>query len=630
MLTMQTVKQDTIFENNLAALEKRDPELYQKVISASDHFSSHIFCLKEGDIFPNILINRQGEKFFYYDACDPMGYCKDYIDSLNLKYAPVAVFFGFGLGYQVAAVLQEFSERLNTKYIIIVEKDVELFRAALKVLDLSQLIMHNNIRFFVGVQSKDFFAVFRSYIGNPQMARFFRNFKVITMPANNIMDDKYYQEAFESLRLSVRHTLEDLGNEPYDSLLGVEHTLTNLVPMIENPWIISFKNAFKSKPAIIVGAGPSLKKNIHLLKEAYHKMLIVATDAALKPLMKEGIKPHLVTTIERTMVTVDFYSDLEGLEEIFFVFCPLIYNETYQSFKGRKIVAHRYTEYLKWLNLPKGALSGGPLVGNFAFNIAQYLGCDPILMVGQDLSFKSEGLTHIFGNLQSYRKNMVEVEGNYGDVLMTNRYFEASRRSLEMQIEEFGGLCINATEGGAIIKNTLFLSLKDAMRNYCGDSFDYFSQLEEIWNQAKSSKIDPTREIKRILSILNATVAQLDDFVKKCKKGLDLIHSIENNHLLLNEKIPNPSCLNAIDDTHDLLEEIRGQIISNPYFIALSNIFSPYHTYFEMEKNTLYDRFHHKEFQKLKSFLMMKDWFAIMGQLFLSTQYSIENAISKL
>ncbi len=629
MLQLKAVGQEKIFNNNLAALKNRYPQLYQKVIAASDKYSSNVFRMKQDDVFPNLLINNK-EGIFYYDPHDPMGYCKGYIGSLSLNYAPIAVFFGFGLGYQVVAALQDFSKTLNIKHIIIVEKDIELFRAALKVLDLSQVIEHPDIKFFVGIESDDFFSVFRRHFSNTKIAGFFKCLKVITMPAAHLMDRQYYRDVFELLKFSIKHLLQSLGNEPYDSLLGLEHNLTNLVPMIENPGIITFKDAFKAKPAIIVGAGPSLKKNIQILKEGYFKALIVATDAALKPLLKAGVKPHLVATIERTLVTVDFYSGLDGLEKMFFVFCPLIYRETYDCFKGRKIVAHRYPEYLEWLKLPKGVLNGGSVVGNFVFDVAQFLGCDPIIMVGQDLSFKPTGLTHIFGNVEGYRKNTIEVEGNDGEILMTTRDFEASRRSLEMQIDEFGGMCINATEGGVKIKGTICLSLREAMRDYCHDSFDYYRRLEDIWNKKKPTEEDTAIEIKKVHSVLYSAISQFGSIVNDCQKGLNLINSVENEHELLRDRKPNPICFEIIENAYNELDEIREKIISNPDFLALSNIFSPYHSYFEMEKNALSENFHHPEFSRLKSFLMLKEWFSIIGQLCLSTQFSLKRACYEL
>ena len=74
-------------------------------------------------------------------------------------------------------------------------------------------------------------------------------------------------------------------------------------------------------------------------------------------------------------------------------FCPVESSEDYRAYNGPKIIAHRYQEMNDWLGLQTGALTGGPLVGNFAFSIAQYLGCDPNYS-GRSGSFISTNRSH--------------------------------------------------------------------------------------------------------------------------------------------------------------------------------------------------------------------------------------------
>jgi len=48
----------------------------------------------------------------------------------------------------------------------------------------------------------------------------------------------------------------------------------------------------------IVSAGPSLRKNMHLLREAKDKAIIIATQTMLRPLIDMGIEPHYVTSLD--------------------------------------------------------------------------------------------------------------------------------------------------------------------------------------------------------------------------------------------------------------------------------------------------------------------------------------------
>jgi len=455
MLKMKPSDHKTTIEKNIDALNQHYPTLAQAIVRSGPELSPNVFRLKSEDTLANLRMHQNGEEVLCYDSLDPIGYCKQYINALDLKYSPALVFLGFGLGYQIMTVLKDFSKKLNVQYIIIVEKDIELFKTALALFDFSQVISHPKIKFFVGEDSDELYKSFQNHFrSNPDIARHFKSLKLVIMPSIDLCEGEYYKKAMGALRFSIQNLMQGLGNEPYDFLLGIEHTLANVKPMLENPGVRSFKNLFKEKPAIVVGAGPSLNKNIHLLKEASRKALIVCVDAALKPLLKAGIRPHIVTTMERNAGTIDFYANLSGLDDIIFVFSSVIHPNTYTVYKGPKIMANKYQEVSDWLSLNPGVLGGGPVVGNLAFNIAEYLGCSPIIMVGQDLSFKSTGSTHVngfvFGTLEVYRNsgNISEVESNYGDKLITNQSFAEARASLETQIEAFNGICINATEGG--------------------------------------------------------------------------------------------------------------------------------------------------------------------------------------
>ena len=200
---------------------------------------------------------------------------------------------------------------------------------------------------------------------------------------------------------------------------------------------------------------------------------------------------------------------------------------------------------MNWLDLPKGALSGGPLVGNFAFNIARYLGCSPLILVGQDLSFKPTGATHVKGMVfgqtdHNYKKNTVAVEGNYEETLLTTRSFEEGIRSLEIQVAALDGLCINATEGGAKIRGTRLMSLKEALDHYCKEPFDPLPKLKQIWTDEKKLQKDPQSELARIGVIVKDSLHELDFAVAECRHGIQAIDSVLEQGDLLPEGIAGP------------------------------------------------------------------------------------------
>jgi hypothetical protein len=635
MLKLEHIDPRIIVEKNMAALNEHYPELAQRIIALGPVVSPDIIRSNANNLFPNILLEHDGEKMLYYDAEDPVSYCKQYIDALDLKYAPALVFMGFGLGYQVLMVLNDSAKKLNVQDIIIVEADMILFKTALTFLDFSQVIRHPNIRFFVGQQPDELCSSLQKHLATAtNISSNLKSIKVVIMPAANRVEGRYYQGAMHALRTSIQFLLQGLGNDPFDSLMGIEHTLANLKPILEDPGIISFKDLFKGKPAIVVAAGPSLNKNINLLKEASSKALLICVDAALKPLLHAGIRPHLVTTTERTEGTVDFYTNLSGLEEIFFIYFTVLHPNVYRVYKGPKIIASRYQAFSDWLSLDPGSLDGGPVVGNYAFMIAETFGCNPILMVGEDLSFKPSGATHVkgmvFGTQEEYRDDMAEVEGNYGDILMTNRTFAEAKASLEMQIERFDGLCINATEGGAKINGALFLDLKTSLKRYCPETFDSLTLLKRRWQCAKPDPANIPAEIQRVYMILDRTQSDLHDAAMACKEGVEQIDSFEHNHEFIRNGKPIRSVFKQLKPFQNELYRLRKKIMDNPSLSSLWQIFQIVHTTFEMKQSFYFDQFHSPEFAKLKAFLTLREWFCMIGQLALSLAESIERAKSQL
>ena len=631
MLKLEHTDPRIVFERNMTAVRERYPELSQRLQSLGPAVSPQVVRSTSHGPFLNVTMEHQGERILYYDPHDPIGYCQSYIDALDLKYSPALVFMGFGLGYQVATLLNNQSEKLKIQDVIIIEKDLLLFKTALRYLDFSQVIRHPSIAFFVGQTTNELcLSLHKHFREATNVSSNFKSLKIVIMPAVHRVDDCYYQGAIQSLRSAIQFLLQGIGNDPFDSLLGLEHMLANLMPALKDPGVISFKDLFKDRPAIVIAAGPSLNKNIGLLKEASSKALLISVDAALKPLLNAGICPHVVMTTERTKGIVDFYANLAGLDEIFLIYFTVLHPDVYKVYRGPKIIASRYQEFSNWLSLDPGSISSGPVVGNYAFVVAQTLGCNPIIMVGQDLSFKSRGATHVsgfvFGTQDVYRDDMFEVEGNYGDTLMTNRTFAEAKASLEMQIEKFAGLCINATEGGAKINGTLFLDLRTSLNKYCPVAFENLSVLKRTWQLRKPDPKNIPSEIRRLTKVLEKTLSELGIAISDCTAGKNKIDGFERDHQLIKDGKLVGDVLEKIKPIQNDLFELRRKIMDNPSIKSLWQIFQAVHTTSEMKRSYLFDQYHSPVFAQVKAFLILKEWFSLLGQLALSTSDSIDRA----
>ncbi|GAG10731.1 unnamed protein product, partial [marine sediment metagenome] len=183
---------NAVFEKNMEVLEKRYPDLAKRVMDTKDNPSYKLIQAKNGK--PNVLIKKGPDFLMLYDNDDPVKYCDDYLEGLNIKYAPIVVFMGLGLGYHLDRYFKLLGEKVGTREIVVFEKDVELFRLALKMGDFAQVFAQPNIHFFVGESPEETYVKLKTEIISKSDIRIaLKSLKVIPLPGNIILDDQYYQ-----------------------------------------------------------------------------------------------------------------------------------------------------------------------------------------------------------------------------------------------------------------------------------------------------------------------------------------------------------------------------------------------------------------------------------------------------
>jgi len=331
---------DSVFEKNMEVLEKRYPDLAKRVREAKDNPNYKLIQAKNGS--PNVLIKKESDFLMLYDNDDPVKYCDNYLEKLDLKYAPVVVFMGLGLGYHLDRYFKLLGEKVGTREIVVFEKDVELFRLALKMGDFIQVFAQPNIHFFVGESPEETYVKLKTEILSKRDTIIaLKSLKVIPLPANILLEREYYQKILATFKNAARQIMVLIGNDSLDSFVGLENIFKNLKHIFSNPGINTLYDKFRGRPAVLVAAGPSLNKNIHLLRGLEDKALIISCDASFIPIMKQGIRPHLVTSLERTPGVDLFYTGIENFSGIYFIALPILMPETIDAFKGGKFVAYR-------------------------------------------------------------------------------------------------------------------------------------------------------------------------------------------------------------------------------------------------------------------------------------------------
>ncbi|EKB0626197.1 motility associated factor glycosyltransferase family protein, partial [Campylobacter jejuni] len=317
------------------------------------------------------LKDTSDNTFLYENVIDELN---SMLNTYNDKYLlyPVLYFYGFGNGILFKALLQN----KNHQHIVVFEKDIEIIWVIFHILDFSSelqsarlMILNTNkpeIQDYNELcSSKPFFQFSRIYFLE-LMSHYYERFHEDVLELNK----KLVQDFKDSI---LSH-----GNDPLDALQGIEQFVYNLPQMITHP---SYKELLSkrkgiSDTAIIVSTGPSLTKQLPLLKKYASKATIFCADSSYPILAKHNIKPDYVLSLERIPLTSEFFNNDFGEfdKDIVFVLKSYVHPHTtkYLQKNNRNfMLVSTYASFINYLKLDDfGYFNMGFSVANMNFLLA--------------------------------------------------------------------------------------------------------------------------------------------------------------------------------------------------------------------------------------------------------------------
>ncbi|MBI4632674.1 MAG: motility associated factor glycosyltransferase family protein [Deltaproteobacteria bacterium] len=616
---------------NIEILAERYPELAKKLEETKDNGQ---YALTHAPTrFPNVMISNGSELISFYNTDDPIQSVKNYLQGMTVKYARFVVFLGLGLGYHLNAFFKELSSKWDTHEIIVFEKDLDLFRLALTVGDYREIIKHPHIHFFVGGEPEDSFTKLRKYIFTTDSYAL-RSIKILPLPTSIKLHGEYYSRAVKTIKKAANQIMVAAGNDSFDSFVGLENIIENLPHILSNPGINSLFGRFTGKPGVLVAAGPSLNKNMHLLKKIHDKALILSCDASFLPLMKRGIRPHMVTSMERTPGTEVFYTGIEDFRDIYFIGVAVLMKDVMEVFKGKKFIAYRSYSHFDWLGIEKGQLYSGLSVANMAFKILSSLGCDPIILIGQDLAYATDGDTHVKGNVFGHRdenirsKPMIELEGSDGQPVKSEKIWEIIKLFYEADLESYTGTCINATEGGAKIRGARVMPFSEAIDQYCRETFNPGEILAEVHHRFMN-ELRPYDDWIKLQIKTEKTRIKINEIIDKFCDAARIGQEVEADIIkqFIDGKIKSGLDMERLFSVEKLWVELFKTICDDKdlYNIIYQTI-QPYDTWFSNELSFLKDIYTTKEILSMARVKNMTQWFAVVGSFFIFTRIALSKA----
>ncbi|HEH4420241.1 TPA: motility associated factor glycosyltransferase family protein, partial [Campylobacter jejuni] len=385
------------------------------------------------------------------------------------------------------------------------------------------------------------------------------------------------------------------GNDPLDALQGIEQFVYNLPQMITHP---SYKELLSkrkgiSDTAIIVSTGPSLTKQLPLLKKYASKATIFCADSSYPILAKHGIKPDYVCMLERDEIVAECFNNDFGEfdKDIVFIVKSVTHPHTIKYLQKNNrafILVSTYASFIQYLKLDYfGYFNMGFSVAHMNFLLTIHLKYKNIILIGQDLAYAKDGQTHsqgfIHANLHNgdYERDLDKFSttayGGNGKV-QSSEIWTLFRHNFEKDIVNikmnYHITTYNCTEGGARIEGTIEKPFLWACENLLDKNLNKpFEKLEPLSLNKQNEFL-----LKAYYKVCKS-IKHCRDFSKILSNDFEKIQSI---YLSLNEKEEDINlAIEKIDKFKNKLEDIKQMQ-------DLYEILQPLRTQFELNLARIY------------------------------------------
>ncbi|EPI8801821.1 motility associated factor glycosyltransferase family protein [Campylobacter jejuni] len=357
------------------------------------------------------------------------------------------------------------------KHLFVFESEIELFILALSMIDLSEELCSGKI-YLVDIEEEradiQLLILF-------DMKDMFEYLSLYEMFVNNVYYKKFYEDIWHRAdnlcEKNIEVVIRNLIGNFQIALPTYSHLLQNIPSMLESiPFqriLSERKNKFDN--AIVVSAGPSLAKQLPLLKAYQDKAVIFCADGALSMLEKEGVVPDYILNIDFEDLPLRFFQNKENKTSLNVLSCAT--HPSLVHFLDNKSVVLRDDPLYQRFNLNDfGYIDTGTHVSHFSYTLALALGFKNIIMIGQDLAFDEEGNSHskgfVLGERIDHTLNMptLKIPAYAGKrEVLTHTTWNDYRIKLEylFACNDQKAKFYNATEGGARINFTEELSFKE-------------------------------------------------------------------------------------------------------------------------------------------------------------------------
>lgn len=487
---------------------------------------------------PTLQVTMGEKKVFLHSKRDPLKEARRFAESVTATKQNVVVVVGFGLGYHIEELLN-IDENV---FIIVIEPSPLLLREALKTRDVSHIFLSKRVSFVVDTLTPDYESISPSI----SCARL-----VFYAPYRTLFP-RQLETISEGFKSSInRREINTATLKRFDRL-WTKNTFKNAAYFFSLEGIQALRYAFRNSPGIVVCAGPSLEEDIPTLKKLMNKCILIAVDTVFWPLIKRGIVPDFVVSVDPQFInSLSLAPPGERWEKkgeaSTLIADPAIYPTLLKNFHGKKLISSSVFspgKLIERFSGEKGSIAAGGSVAIAAFDFARVLGTDPIILTGLDLSYKS-GRTHLKGSfIEIYalskadrfqtvdtistrsirRGSPIFMRDKSGDMVTSDKRLLLYKSWFENHMKGSGMRVINATRGGLNIEGIENRGLEDLEKEASWPEKNKKEQMERVKKGLRNAPYDckANRAFQRYLHTLQNNLLQVQKLSRRAHELTDL------------------------------------------------------------------------------------------------------------
>jgi hypothetical protein len=497
------VLSNAVYLKNIAALWRRDPRLAYEIDDWGEPRGVVVEPARSGAPTA-VACDEQGRRVYLHSRHDPEAEAERLVANVKLEGYHCFVVTGLGLGHHLKAL----HKRTHGEALLVVgEPSLDVIAAAMFSVDLSEVLASERCVFLTRLEKDYVYQRLESHGTTIMLGTQF-----VSHPPSERIAGAFLQAVRGAMTDYITYARMCLVTVVANSRITCRNVACNLPAYLSTPPIDPLRERFAGFPAVVVSAGPSLARNIDQLVELQDRAVIIAVQTTLKPLLARGIRPHFVTSLDFHEISKNFFDGLspEAVADVHLVAEPKAtwhVIDTYRAYNGMiSLLDNAFARQCIGDELAaRDGLKAGATVAHLAFYLAEYMGCDPILFVGQDLAYSDNtyytpGVAiHDTWRPELNRFNTIEmkewerivrarnilrkIKGIHGEDLYTDEQLFTYLQQFEKDFAASRARLIDATEGGARKAGTTVMTLADAAKQFCAspiprDRLEYRRQLK--------------------------------------------------------------------------------------------------------------------------------------------------------